>query len=308
MRLTTILTLALSVATLSAQAPKALQPDPPKKCDSCDGWNQPSEPIRLFANTYYVGTAGLSAMLVTSPQGHVLLDGALPQSAPLIDANIRKLGFKTEDVKVILASHAHYDHAGGINALQKLSGATVMAADWTARALRQGVPLDDDPQIGFGKAANAFPAVTTVKVVKDGEVVKVGPIAITVRTVPGHTPGNTAYTWDACEPASGGGAPRCLHMVYADSLTAVSSDEYRFTDHPELVKTFRSSIAKLESLPCDVVVSTHPDFTDIPGKLKKRGATAPGAAGDPFVDPQGCKTLAAAFTKRLDARLASERK
>jgi metallo-beta-lactamase class B len=307
MRFVAIVALVLSVATLSAQTAKPFQADPPKQCDSCDGWNQPSEPIRLFANTYYVGTAGLSAVLVTSPQGHVLLDGALPQSAALIDASIRKLGFKTEDVKVILTSHAHYDHAGGINALQRASGATVMAAEWTARAMRQGVPLDDDPQIGFGKAANAFPPVKDVKVVKDGEVIKVGPIAITARTVPGHTPGNTAYTWDACEPAAGG-APHCLHMVYADSLTAVSSDDYRFTAHPELVKTFRASIARLEALPCDVVVSTHPDFTDIPAKLKKRGTMAPGAAGDPFVDPQGCKTLAAAFTRRLDARIASEAK
>ena len=96
--------------------------------------------------------------------------------------------------------------------------------------------------------------------------------------------------------------------VYADSLTAVSSDDYRFTDHPDLVRTFRASIATLEALPCDIVVSTIPDFTDIPGKLKRRGTTAPGAAGDPFIDPQGCKTLAAAFTKRLDARLASEKK
>ena len=306
MRLATTLALVLSAATLTAQTIKPFRADPPKQCDSCDGWNQPSEPIRLFANTYYVGTRGLSAMLVTSPQGHVLLDGALPQSAALIDANIRKLGFKTEDVKVILASQAHYYHAGGLNALQRASGATVMAAAWTARALQQGVPLDDDPQIGFGKDANAFPPVKNVKVVKDGEVVKVGDIAITVRTVPGHTPGNTAYTWDACEPSAGGGAPRCLHMVYADSLTAVSSDEYKFTAHPELIATFRTSIAKLEALPCEIVVSTHPEFTDIPAKLSKRGTMAPGAAGDPFVDPQGCKSLAAAFSRQLETRLATE--
>ena len=211
MRLATILAVALSAVSLSAQTAPLLKADPPKKCDSCDGWNQPSAPITLFANTYYVGTAGLSAMLVTSPQGHVLLDGALPQSAPLIAANIRALGFRTEDVKVILTSHAHYDHAGGIAALQRATGATVMAAPWTARALVQGVPLDDDPQIGFGKAANAFPAVKNVKVVQDGEVIKVGPLAITAHLVPGHTPGNTPYTWDACDAAAGG-TPRCLHM------------------------------------------------------------------------------------------------
>jgi metallo-beta-lactamase class B len=309
MRFVALLALCLSVVSLSAQSPRPFQADPPKACDSCAEWNRPMAPFKVFGNTYYVGTEGLSAMLVTSDVGHILLDGALPQSAPLIDASIRALGFRTEDVKFILNSHAHYDHAAGIAALQRASGATVVASAWSAEAIRRGVPLDDDPQIGFGREANSFPAVKTVREIKDGEVLRLGPLALTPHLIPGHTPGSTAWTWDACEPAASG-TPKCLHMVYADSLTAVSAPGFRYTGdatHPSLVESFRASIAKLEALPCDIVVSTHPSFTAVAEKVKKRGATAPGAPGDPFVDPQGCRTLAADSTKRLDARVAEER-
>jgi glyoxylase-like metal-dependent hydrolase (beta-lactamase superfamily II) len=98
--------------------------DPSKVCQSCDSWNAPCDPVRLFGNTFYVGTARLSSVLITSPRGHILLDGGLPQSAELIDRHIRQLGFKTEDVRLIVNSHGHYDHAGGIHALQHASGAT----------------------------------------------------------------------------------------------------------------------------------------------------------------------------------------
>ena len=123
---------ALLVTLLSgiaaAQDRPALRPDPPKKCDSCEAWNGPREPFRVFGNTYFVGPAGLGAVLIASDEGHILLDGGLTQSAPVIDASIRKLGFRTEAVRLIVSSHAHYDHAGGIAALQRLSGATVAAS------------------------------------------------------------------------------------------------------------------------------------------------------------------------------------
>src|SRR5215475_7386569 len=112
----TLMILPTLVAT--AAAGSGLKPDAPKRCEPCDGWNAPQEPFRIFGNTYYVGVAGLSSVLVASDKGLILLDGGLPQSAPLIDANIRKLGFRTEDVRLIVNSHAHFDHAGGIAALQ----------------------------------------------------------------------------------------------------------------------------------------------------------------------------------------------
>jgi metallo-beta-lactamase class B len=144
-----LLLLASTVLWL-AQAP-VLKPDPPTKCGPCDEWNRPLDPFRVYGNTFFVGTAGLTAILVTSDAGHILLDAGLPQTAPVIDANIRKLGFKTEDIRLIVNSHAHFDHAGGIAALQRFSGATVAAGEAGARALRQGAPTPDDPQPTSGR-------------------------------------------------------------------------------------------------------------------------------------------------------------
>ena len=128
-------------------------------------WNKPREPFRVFGNTYYVGTDGLSALLVTGDGGHILFDGGLSQSAPLIDANIRTLGFKTSDIKLIVVSHGHFDHAGGVHALQRFTGAKVAASKSTAEALQRGENTPDDPQYGFGKQFNGFPAVKRVQVV-----------------------------------------------------------------------------------------------------------------------------------------------
>jgi metallo-beta-lactamase class B len=277
------------------------QSDPPHKCgEACDEWNKPREPFRLFGNTYYVGTDGLSAILITGDAGHVLLDGGLEQSAALIDANIRKLGFKTQDVKLIVNSHGHYDHAGGIAALQRASGATVAASPSGADALQRGENTTDDPQFGFGHADNAFPPVKNVKVIRDNEVLRVGNIAITANFTPGHTPGSTTWTWRSCE------ATNCLNMVYADSVSAVAAPGFKYTAEPERVNLFRRSITRLAELPCDIVVSTHPQATRLDAKLKMR-AERKDAGPDPFVD-RGCKALAATALKGLEARIAEEKK
>jgi metallo-beta-lactamase class B len=294
--------MALAAVLSFAQAPPALRPDPPITCDACDEWNQPREPFRIFGNAYFVGTAGLSAILITSERGHILLDGGLSQSAPVIDANIRKLGFKTEDVKLIVNSHAHYDHAAGIAALQRLSGAIVAATASGAQALQRGENTPDDPQYGFGREANAFPAVKHVRVVKDKEVIEIAGLAIQAHDTAGHTPGSTTWTWRSCE------GTRCLNLVYADSLTPVSAPGFRFTGDaktPSRVETFRQSIATVAALPCDIVISTHPGATNLDRKLKRRLERP---AVDPLIDPQGCHLLAALATKQLDARIAEESK
>ena len=159
------------------------------QCGDCAAWNKPREPFRVYGNTYYVGTDGLSALLVTGDAGHVLLDAGLSQSAALIDANIRKLGFKTEDIKLIAVSHGHFDHAGGVHALQRFTGATVVGSTSTAQALSRGENTPDDPQFAFGKPFNSFPAVKNVRVVKDQEKLTVGKLSIVVHTIPGHAPG-----------------------------------------------------------------------------------------------------------------------
>lgn len=307
------------------QAP-AFKWDPPHQCDDCPGWNKAREPFKLYGNTYYVGTDGLSSILIAGDAGHILLDGGLEQSAPLIDANIRKLGFRTQDVKLIVNSHGHFDHAGGIAALQRFTGAIVAASPSGAQALQNGINTPDDPQAGFAREFISFPPVKNVRVIKDGEVQRVGSLAITPHFTPGHAPGSTTWTWQSCQPsppeaasarsrqssldssrAAADEAQKCLNIVYADSITAVSAPGFRFSDKPELVAQLRRSITLVGELPCDVMVSTHPGFTRIDDKLKRRAERA-GSGTDPFIDPQACRAYAANAMKGLETRLAEEKK
>ena len=266
-------------------------------CDSCDGWNEPQAPFNIYGNTWYVGTSGLSAILVTGPEGHVLLDGALPQSAAQIQANIETLGFRISDVRLIVNSHEHFDHAGGIAALQRASGATVAASTIGARVLRQGTPGSDDPQ--FDATSPIYiPKVAKVSEVADGQVLNVGTIAVTAHATPGHTPGATTWTWTSCEVG------QCRDVVYADSLNPMSSDEFRFSGgngRPDISSSFATSIAKLAALNCDIVLSTHPGATNT---LGKQAARTP--AHNPFLDSAGCRNYAAVVAEKLKLRLAEE--
>lgn len=296
LRIYHVLTVLVFICVVSS-AYGQLVPDPPIDCPSCDKWNQPREPFRVFGNTYYVGTAKLSAVLITSDDGLIFIDGALPQSAPLIDANIRALGFNTDDIRLILSSHTHFDHAGGIAALQRASHAVVAASSSSAAALRRGGPAPDDPQFAIGN--NGFPAVTGVRVIEDGETLTVGDAGITAHFTPGHTPGGTSWSWRSCE------GKRCLNMVYADSLTAVSADGFRFTGSstsPSLVEVFRHSIDMVAKLPCDILLSPHPGFINMESKLQRRRE----GEQDVFVDRGACRNYAAAAATGLEQRIAKE--
>lgn len=296
-----LLTGVLAAAPSPAPAGGPFLADPAIVCDACAEWNLPSAPFRLFGNTYYVGVAGVSAVLITSEKGHILLDGGLPQSAPLIHDNIRALGFRTEEIRLIVNSHAHFDHAGGIAALQRRSNAEVAASAAGAKALSAGEPTADDPQYGFGHQANAFPPIPRVRTVQDGEILHVGPLALTAHLTPGHTPGSTTWTWRSCE------GPRCLDVVYADSLNPVAAPGYRFSTGPKpggVAAMLRQSIATVAALPCDLVLSVHPDLVNLEQKQKERAAHPNGP--NPFVDPRGCRSYAQDAARRLDARLAEE--
>jgi metallo-beta-lactamase class B len=289
---------AAALLALSTGFAAKLVADPPKHCEYCEGWSQPFEPVHLFANVWHVGNAGLGSVLITSKQGHILIDGGLPQTATLIDENIRKAGFQLEDVKLIVNSHTHYDHAGGIAALQRASGAQVAASPEGKLALENGGPLKDDPQFAFGAEHNNYPSVANVRVIADGETLRVGPLAITAQFTPGHTTGGTSWTWKSCEGKT------CLHFVYADSLNPVSAPQFRFSADAARVASFEQSIARVETLPCDVIVAAHPNLVDLERKLKDAKA---GAGWKAFVDPAGCRTYAAAARQRLVTRLAEER-
>lgn len=249
------------------------------------GWLAPAEPEKIFGKTYLVGFAGMSVALIDTGDGLVLVDGALPQAAPAILANVQKLGFDPKDIKFILSTEPHFDHAGGLAALARDTGATVVASARGAEGLRMGKHADDDPQLGYG---GSWPAVERVRVVKDGEVLKLGKTAITAVATPGHTMGSMSWRWSACEGAT------CKAIVFASSLNPVSAAGYRFTAPAgkPFVEGFRASYRKMDAMPCDVLISAHPDNAG-PGRYSE----APGA----------CRAYADRSRKRLDKRLTEER-
>jgi metallo-beta-lactamase class B len=256
--------------------------------------NTPQKPFRIFGNTYYVGTHGVASILITSDRSDVLIDGDLAQSAPMIADHIRTLGFRIADVRLILNTHVHCDHAGGIAALQHLSGAAVKASPSSAVVLARGGVSPDDPQ--YGIAAPIGPSAN-VSVVTDGETLHVGPIALTAHFTPGHTAGGTSWTWISCEKS------RCLNIVYGDSLTAVSAPGYRFLDHPAILAQFYHSFGVMERIPCDILVTAHPEVSDLWSRLDKRYH----GDGEAMVDSGACRRLAATARKDLGKRLASEK-
>jgi metallo-beta-lactamase class B len=286
----------LSCWSLPGLAPAVGQSVSPP-CLSCQEWNTPQTPFRILGNTYYVGTHGLSSVLITSQAGHVLIDGDLPESVPQIVANIRSLGFRVEDVKVILNSHVHFDHAGGIAELQRLTGARVIASNWSAAVMKVGGVGRGDPQFGV---VRPIAAVNNVYELRDGESFRIGANVVTAHLTPGHTPGGTSWTWKSCE------ANVCRDMVYADSLTPVSAPGFSFTksrDYPEALKDFETSFQFLDSVPCDVLVTTHPDASELWDRVEARQQ---GTMPDPMVDSSACRRLAEHGRQQLRQRLAVE--
>ena len=253
-----------------------------------DSWNKPAPPVRIHANTYLVGTCGISSILVVGDQGDVLIDGGTEQAADVIADNIRALGFRVQDVKFILHSHEHFDHVGGIAKLQRLSGATLVASAPAAKVFETGAASADDPQAGINKP---FPPATVGRVIGDNGEVRLGNLMLTAMATPGHTPGALSWRWVSCD----GGV--CRTIVYADSLTPVSRDDYRFSDHPATVAAFRASIAKVAASPCEILLTPHPSASHMRERL---------ALGRPLFDPDACKAYAAQLTANLDQRLAKE--
>jgi metallo-beta-lactamase class B len=278
--------LALAAAGLVTCLPPAAAND----------WNTPQTPFALYGNTYYVGTHGLSAVLITSNEGHILIDGGSDKSPAQIVRNIRQLGFKVEDIRFILNSHAHADHAGGIAELQRLSGAEVLAGSAAVPVLASGQADKGDPQF-----TDLQPMAPTARVraVADGDVVKLGPLAVTMHATPGHTQGGASWTWNAVEDG------RTAHMVYADSLNALAAGPFRYRGHPSYPTArtdLERSIATVAGLPCDVLVSAHPEGSDLWQRYARRAARGNAA----FIDTNACRTYADKARARLAAQLSKE--
>ena len=164
-------------------------------CKDWDDWDKPAPPFPLYGNSYYVGTCGITAVLITGSDGHILIDGATEAGADVIADNIKTLGFNISDVKLLLHSHEHFDHVAGLAKLQKLSGAKLLASEKAAPVLRTGISIDADPQAGMHEP---FPASRVDGIVQDGEDVVLGDLVLKAIATPGHTPGALSWQWRSC--------------------------------------------------------------------------------------------------------------
>jgi len=249
-------------------------------------WLAPLPPEKIFGNSYLVGFGGLSVALIDTGDGLILIDGALPQAAPAILANVRTLGFKPEDIKYILSTEPHPDHAGGVAALARDTGATVVASVRSAEALQSGRRAADDPQFGYDMR---FPPVARTRTIGDRETLRVGKAVITAHATPGHTMGSMSWSWQACE------ASACRAIVFAASLNPVSADGYRYTapSSAAIVAGFQQSYKTMDALACDTLITAHPDNA--------------GADGARYNDkPGACRALAARSRRALAERFAKE--
>ena len=288
-----ILAALIGVTLLAACGPRELEPDAPYDCERCTDWNLPQDPFRVHGNTWYVGTAGLSSILIETSDGLILADGGLPQSAPLIDANIRELGFDPLDIRAILVSHVHYDHVGGVNALQRLSRATVYTSDNGVTPLTTGRLQESDPQHVADSDEGSFPPARKVLAVGDGESIVVGDVTVTAVYTPGHTSNSVSWTWESCALGT------CYDVVYADSMTAVSAQGFSY-GASGAATTMIESAGKIADLDCDILLSPHPFFFGMHDKLERIDE------GNPFVNELACTFFAESALGWLEQRLNAE--
>ena len=257
-------------------------------CEDWDEWDKPGPPFRVFGNTYYVGTCGIGAILIAGEEGHVLIDGGTEAGADLIAANIEALGFDVSDIELLLYSHEHFDHVAGLAALQAASDARLLASPAAVPVFETGEDAPGDPQYGMHEA---FPAARVDGIVHDGDMIEMGDIAITAIATPGHTAGAMSWQWQSCEDGA------CETIVYADSMSPVSADDYRFSDHPAYLAAYREAIEKVRALGCTLLLTPHPTASGMRQRLLEGELSRPAA----------CSDYAAAIEQRLNKRLEGEK-
>ena len=262
-------------------------------CVNDPSWTSAQKPFRIYGNTWHVGPRGLGVFLITAPSGHVLIDGGVPGNAPLIEANIRSLGFNLRDIKWILNSHAHCDHAGGMAKLVRATGAQVIASAADTKSLARGG--HDDPHYGD---RFRFPPVRVTRTVTDGEILQLGSLVLTAHSTPGHTPGNTTWTWTSCEDT------RCLHLVDVGSLSAPNYKLIGNPKYPDIVKDFEYSFGMVAALPCDIALAPHPGMVDFWERVARRNQ----GDVDALIDPSLCRAYANDAREGFAEELTTQRK
>jgi metallo-beta-lactamase class B len=273
--------------------------DPPSGSASqrmdTSNWNDYEAPFRLAGPIHFVGTRHLAAFLIHTPQGHILIDGGMPSTAPIIEKSIRELGFKPDDIRILLTTQAHFDHVGSHAHFKKLSGAMVQAMEGDAQLLRDGGKSD---YLFAASPDYHFPRVPVDRVLKDGDVVGLGGVRIVARHTPGHTPGSATYEMDINE----GG--QIYTVVFAASTTV--NPGTRLVKNPSyagILEDYRKAFQVLESLRPDIWVSGHSGFFELAAKRKKLNASNPAAA---FVDADGYREMVASRKKAFEDLVSKE--
>lgn len=263
----------------------------------------PDEPFRIAGNLYYVGAAGVTSFLLTGPEGHVVIDGGYPESAPAIIASIAELGFDIRDVKVLLNTHAHSDHAGGLHALQQASGAELWVSEGDAEVMAAGRnaadpalgPLRLIGVLGFGR----FPAPRIDHRFEDGDTVRLGPLELTAHVTAGHTRGCTSWSFPVREGERELFAVDICSLTLFPFVSLVEPEAY-----PGIRTDFERSFCTLRSLPAEIFLASHADVFDLNRKRRERAAAD--APADPFIDPEGYRSYIDRAEQRFSEVLAEQ--
>jgi metallo-beta-lactamase class B len=254
-------------------------------------WTTPHKPFRIIGNVYYVGSKDLASYLITTSQGDILINSNLTSSVLLIRKNVEALGFHFKDVKILLISHAHWDHAAGSAEIKRLTGAKYMVMDADVPVVESGGKAD----FHYGaEAGSHFPVTKVDRVLHDGDEVKLGGVVLVAHKTAGHTKGCTTWTMKVREDN------RSYNVVIVGSPNVNTG--YKLVGnaaYPEIAQDYESTFRTLQSLPCDVFLGAHGGYFGMEAKFARM---KPGEA-NPFVDPEGYKSYVAereqAFRKEL---------
>jgi metallo-beta-lactamase class B len=255
--------------------------------------NQPVPPFKIIDNIYYVGASDVTSYLITTSQGMILIDGGFAETAPQIEKNIATLGFKLSDVKIILNGHAHPDHAGGLAALKRDSGAKFEAMSQEIQ------PLEHEGQGTFYRGdRKLFESIKVDRALHDGDTVQLGDTKLVAHLTAGHTPGCTTWTTTAHD------GKRSLAVVFACQVTLPDMPLVKNDVYPSIADDFARAFAALASLPCDVFLAEHGNAYDLQGKIAKLKS---GASTNPFIDPKGYQDFVSASNAEFKKALAEQR-